>query len=193
MRLLGDTPASLAVTVEEFERAMPWIESDDFELTIEAFLQAAQEVVEVASNRPLTTRDVELEFPIVDGFCRWWLPVAPVSAVTSVIAIEPLGDDATIDNAEVSLQRGHDEPCLWFSDAALEIANVCAAKSVRVQATVGYDDGMAPTALKRAIILLVREWYDAGVSMGDLNETKVSFGVKALIKQQRYVRPGELG
>lgn len=194
MRLLGNDPLPLAVSVEDFGKAMPWIEVDD-PLTIESYLRAAQEVVEVASRHPLTERAVEIEFDLAEahGFRRWWFPIAPVSAVTSVMAIQPLVAETAIALDQVSVQRGHDEPQLWLTDAALAIADPSKTQSVRVEATVGYAEEKLPKGLARAIILIVKEWYDAGVSIGDLTEASVSFNVKALIKQQRYCRPREFG
>ena len=194
MRLLGNDPLPLAVSVEEFGKAMPWIEVDD-PLTIESYLRTAQEVVEVASRRPLTERAVEIEFDLAEahGFRRWWFPVAPVSAVTSVTAVQPLVAETAIALDQVDVHRGHDEPQLWLTDAALAIADPSKAQSVRVEATVGYAEGELPKGLAHAIILIVKEWYDAGVSIGDLTEASVSFNVKALIKQQRYYRPREFG
>jgi uncharacterized phiE125 gp8 family phage protein len=194
MRLLGNDPLPLAVSVEDFGKAMPWIEVDD-PLTIESYLRAAQEVIEVASRRPLTERAVEIEFDLAEahGFRRWWFPIAPVSAVTSVTAVQPLVAETAIALDQVDVQRGHDEPQLWLTDAALAIADPSKAQSVRVEATVGYAEGKLPNGLAHAIILIVKEWYDAGVSIGDLTEASVSFNVKALIKQQRYYRPREFG
>lgn len=194
MRLLGNDPLPLAVSVEDFGKAMPWIEVDD-PLTIEGYLRAAQEVVEVASRRPLTERAVEIEFDLAKahGFRRWWFPIAPVSAITSVKAVQPLVAETAIALDQVSVQRGHDEPQLWLTDAALAIAYPSRAQSVRVEAAVGYAEGKLPKGLAHAIILIVKEWYDAGVSIGDLTEASVSFNIKALINQQRYYRPREFG
>ncbi len=194
MRLLENGPPPLAVSVESFGKALPWIEVDD-PLTIEGYLRAAQEVVEIASRRPLTERAVEIEFDIarVHGFRRWWFPIAPVSAVTSVTAVQPLVAETEIALDQVSLHRGHDEPQLWLTDAALAIANLCTVQTLRLEATVGFAAGKLPQGLVQAIILIVKEWYDAGVSIGDLAEASVSFNVKALIKQQRYYRPREFG
>lgn len=194
MRLLGNDPLPLSVSVEDFGKAMPWIEVDD-PLTIESYLRAAQEVVEVASRRPLTERAVEIEFDLTQahGFRRWWFPIAPVSAVTSVTAVQPLVAETAIALDQVSVERGYDEPQLWLTDAALAIADPCSVQTVRLEATVGYAAGKLPSALGQAIILIVKEWYDAGVAIGDLTEASVSFNVKALIKQQRYYRPREFG
>ncbi|MGB0661322.1 MAG: head-tail connector protein [Mangrovicoccus sp.] len=194
MRRLGSATLVLAVSVENFGQAMPWIEVDD-PLTVESYLYAAQEVVEVASRRPLTERAVEIEFDLAEahGFRRWWFPIAPVTEVTSVTAVQPLVAETVIDLDQVSLQRCHDEPQLWLTDAALAIADPSKAQSVRVEATVGYAQGELPRGLAHAIILIVKEWYDAGVSIGDLTEASLSFSTKALIKQQRYYRPREFG
>lgn len=194
MRLLDNDPPALAVTVENFGKALPWIEVDD-PATVEIYLRAAQEVVEVASRRPLTSRAVEIEFDLGDayGFRRWWFPIAPVSAVTSITAVQPLVSETVIELDQASVQRGHDEPQLWFSDTALAIADPCVAQTIKVQATVGYAAGTLPPALGQAIILIVKEWFDAGVSIGDIADASVSFNVKALIKQQRYFRPREFG
>lgn len=194
MQLIGSDPVELAVSVEEFGGSMPWIEADST-LTIEAYLRAAQSVVEVASRRILTPRSVAFEFDLsdADGFCRWWFPVAPIVEVTAIAAKHPLKADVPVLLADVGLHRGFEEPQLVFDAPALAIACPGLAESVRVEATVGYDTDPPREALKHAIILLVKEWYDAGVSIGELAEANVAFGVQALIRQRRYQRPKEFG
>lgn len=194
MRLLGNDEPPLAVSTDDFGKAMPWIEVDDPQ-TITAYLRVAQEVIEVASRRPLTERQVEIEFECCDpnALQRWWFPVAPVKSVDAVTIVNS-GNvaDSQLDQAALGLLRLYrefDEPQLSFENVDL----ASTAKFVRVAATVGYAEGKAPEGLKHAIILLVKEWYDAGLSIGELSEDSVSFNVKALIRQKRYQRPGVLG
>lgn len=175
-----------AVTVEEFKRAIhvrPEDTEDDSAFL--GLLSAAQAVVETATNRPLTPRVALLSGRAGIGL-RWWLPCAPVSAVTQM-EWRNAGVWADLDLTGVYLEQGDDEPQLVFPAGFWDGVNDGAA--LRVTAAVG--GAIVPKLLWQAIILMASEWYEAGINPETGEAPRLSFGVRALIRQGRYKRPCE--
>ncbi len=187
MKVLGDITG--AVSVAEFKRAVHLVADDTADdLLIDGLLVAAQETVETGTNRPLTRRSVELSINAGLGL-RWWFPCAPVVEVTAIEWQTSAGDWQSADLAGVVLQKAHDEPQLIFPASIWGDAPDGAP--VRITANVGFD--VVPRSLSQAIILLAKEWFEAGISLDDVASAppRLSFGVRALMKQKRYRRPCE--
>ncbi|KPU83703.1 hypothetical protein JI58_07960 [Marinosulfonomonas sp. PRT-SC04] len=189
MKYIGTAALAGAVTAADFKAAIHLtIDESDDDALIGAYLAAATEVVETAARRPLLQRPVE--FSVANGgWLRWWFPVAPVTEITAVSYHTGDGVWVDLDLAGVRLAMGHDEPqMLLSSDLGSILSN---AVEIRVQATVGHDQAAVPLGLRQAIILITKDWYDAGISVEETEYLKVSFGCRALIKQARYQRPCE--
>ncbi|WP_226550845.1 head-tail connector protein [Celeribacter naphthalenivorans] len=179
----GEVPS--AVSVADFKRATHFSGGDqDDDLSLAAYLMAAQEVVETASGRPIGARSVRFEVPIQAGCLRWWFPVAPVSALSKVQGLIG-GAWADLDVSAARVEFGHDEPQFVMSTGFLSAGQT----AIAVEATVGIDGGAREKALKQAVILIAKSWFEAGIAVEDFSEAKMSFGAKALIKQARYKRP----
>lgn len=176
----------LAVSAEQVRRAVH-ITEDAEDPLLEAYLAAAQEVVETACRRPLLPRDAIIETRKMGGSC-WWFPVAPVQ---ELIGIEVQGRDglwAELITDDVVLMSAFDEPKLRFPEGYLGDSG-----AIRVAASVGYPADQLRKGMCQAIIMLTKEWYDAGIAIEQTGEITVSFGVERLIKQNRYKRPAEWG
>ena len=181
----GFTPA---VSVDDFKRAADILpEEVANDAAYRLHLDAAEDVVTTASATPLTPRTLTLTFP---GNCghSWLVPVRPV---TNIVQIEYLDDDdvfQTVTTSGVALLRGDDEPRLRFAVEwwdALPRADV-----FRVTLGVGLSEGNANgAALRNAIILLAKEWFDANSDLEEMRKQPITFGFERLIRQQRYRRP----
>lgn len=168
MRGLETRPEPV-LTVDQFRRAASFDGEEDDD-TIAMFIEAATDVVETATRRPLMPRDVEFAVPEGD-WQEWWLPVAPVLSV--------------LDAGAGELRNAFDEPRL------LRGSGLGATLRVRV----GYEiRDQVPPALVNAVILLAKEWLDFGMALpGDGSALPpLSFGAIRLIKQRRYKRPMEV-
>ena len=183
-------PITPAVDFAEFSRATH-VDGGDDQVSIEAYLLAAQEVVETGMRRPLTRRTVQFEFDLACAgeFQEWFFPVAPVSSILKVSSWTGVTGDVEIAPGEYTLARGFDEPKLCFSWVAM--SELSGAQTVKVEAEIGYDVSFIPATSKQAIILIAKEWFDQGIGIGDAGEAHLSFGSKNLIKQNRYYRPCE--
>lgn len=163
-------PVALPVSLVEFKRAVH-VDAEADDLLIADLLAAAAEVVETAAGRAMAPRLVAFETP-AGYWSRWYFPIAPVI------------DLVEASDASVLLQRGFDEPALQRAPAE---------GAVTLQARCGYaDPDRIPRGLRQAVILIAREWYEAGFSSGEATPPPLSFGVQRLIRQARYRRPAEV-
>ncbi|RVV99707.1 hypothetical protein EKE94_03225 [Mesobaculum littorinae] len=183
MERLDDQVPDLVVSVQAFKRAVHLPEDelgDDAALT--GYLLAAQDVVETATRRPLAPcrlRFVERGGP----WRRWWLPVAPVTAIEMVEVAQ--GDAwVALDANAWRLELGHDEPQLVLAHPADRLGGAPGVVRATVQA-----GGPAPRRLTQAIILMVKGWHEAGIAIEPAEPPKLSFGEERLIRQNIYRRP----
>jgi len=187
MRVIGGGVPE-AVSVSMFKRATHFSGGDqDDDLSLAAYLSAAQEVVETASRRPIGARSVRFEAALIgDGAqtLRWWFPVAPVEALTKVQGLVG-GVWQDLDRSLVRFEFGYDEPQFVMPSGFLSSGETALA----IEATVGADGDARTAALKQAIILITKGWFEAGIAVEDMSEPRLSFGAKALINQARYCRP----
>ena len=187
MRFIGVGPLALAVSDIEFKRAVHILETEtDDDLLIKAYLEAAIEVVETACRRPMLPRSVEFMTPAGFWTC-WWVPVAPVESIDRLSYLDEGGAWVDILAADYSVSGNFDEPVLKLGEDLRSSA--LGSKPLRVQATVGYLGATYPRAMKQAVILMVKEWFEAGIAVDEAVSSKLSFGISTLIKQHRYARP----
>ncbi|MGB1388624.1 MAG: hypothetical protein ACPG61_07030 [Paracoccaceae bacterium] len=178
------TAAAGPVTKEDFKRSIHMLEAetDDDDL-IDDLIAAAVAVVDTGTAHPMAAADFEFDVPAGPWGC-WWFPVRPVNSVAKVEVMDADGVWTGDDAGGAYVVRGHDEPRLILPDALAE--SVRAAQAVRVTANVGG----APTQQHRqAVILLVKEWRDAGIAVEKIDAADLSFHIRALMKQVRYRRP----
>jgi uncharacterized phiE125 gp8 family phage protein len=183
----GEIPQ--AVSVETFKRSVHMMDGDaEDDAAIGLLLVAAQQVVVTATGRPFSPLDFAFYIPASD-WCRWWFPCMPVVLIDSVEVEDSDGEWTALEASDYRLSRQADEPQLVLSQSL-----PCDADTVRVLAQVGFEtNAVATTPLRHAIILLTKEWFEAGIAVEDpANPPRLSFGVRALIRQQRYRRPCEM-
>ncbi|EBA11789.1 hypothetical protein [Roseobacter sp. CCS2] len=188
MRYIGAAVIASVVTVLDFKRAIHLTPDDaDDDVLIAAYLLAAQELVETAIACPLAPRPYEFTAPAC-AWSAWWFPVRPVVSLDEMAVRDEAGIWAELDTAEAFVVQMYDEPRLVVPDAI--IAELRCATEVRVRATAGIDARVQRA--EQAIILTVKEWLDAGISIDGAEPPKMTFGAHNLIRQVRYRRPYEI-
>ena len=184
MQITGTIPQ--AVSVAEFKRALHvMVDDTDDDTLFDALLIAAQDVVETGTNRPMTPRTAVLTCRSL-GYRRWFPPVAPVTEITAV-AWNDAGAWVELGLVGVHLEQHHDTPQIVFPEGYFD--GVSDGAELRVTAQIGPD--AVDRKLAQAVMLVASDWYEAGIEPDKDQRTTVSFGSRALMKQNRYLRPCE--
>lgn len=194
MHYVGEAARPLAVSVDAFKLAshvLPGDVSDD--AVFAGLLRAAQSLVERVTGRPIGPGLFEFEFIAPRGLLQWWFPCAPVVMLDSVALIDADGAEVAQPLAGLSLIMPGTEPQVVFNDGWAGRA-MLPAQAIRLRAVVGLaaSDERAEVA-KQAIILQAREWYVAGLSLGEaVDVPEITFGIRRLLRLQQYRRPYEM-
>ena len=165
-------------------------ETADNDALILTLIKAAREHVETFTRRALITQtwDLKLDaFPC--GYLgRLTLPMAPVSAVSSISYLDTSGATQTWSSAYYravlfagpKAPRSYIEPAYGYSYPST--LDVSAAATVRFVCGYGTDPSTVPAGVKAAIKLLVGHWFEnrAAVNVGNL-VTDLPRGVDALL------------
>jgi uncharacterized phiE125 gp8 family phage protein len=190
MRVIETGPILPAVDLATFKSSVHIAVDDlDDDAALTTALEAAESLVSIATGRPLTPR--AMEFTVTRGtWCRWWFPTLPVQDLLALAIDDGAGGwvDQSLDGAWV--QQQHDEPQLVLGSAWA--GHSAGGDVLRVQARVGYDGVNPAPQLKQAMILIAKEWFEAGIAIEGEAPPRLSFGGHRLIKQVRYRRPCEV-
>lgn len=146
-------PANLPVTVDEV-RARLRIDAADDESDVELLIGAATDHVEKYCNTPLVSRTVEVK---CDSFADMaYLPVAPVSAMTSIVYTDTAGAEQTLPDTVYELRADGLVASVVLKPTQVW-PTVQANSRITVTATVGYAE--VPPAVKHAILLYIGDAY----------------------------------
>lgn len=189
-----EIPTTLPVTLAEVKAALDigYVEKDDL---IEGLMAAAVSYLDGWSGilgRCLCEQTWRQDF---DYFC--WdlrLPMFPVLSVSSVKYTDTNGVEQTVAASSyqvltdglgsfVRFRNGFSFPTTKaFESAAVRVTYVCGHED-------GDDENPVPQAIKQAIVLLVRHWFDnpSAVVIGATVE-KLPFAVDALLAPYRRIR-----
>lgn len=141
-------------------------------------LAAAVDVVETSARRFLSPRRVTFE-EVGAGLSVWNLPAGPVAAIEAVEIWNGSGWDPV---AGAVGWRLYNEPSIVFPDAV--------PAGALVQAVCQCGDADPPLTLVQAVKLLAGEWLDAGAIDRGPDGPRLSFGVRNLIRLDRFERVG---
>lgn len=187
MRYTGTSDNPLIVTAADFKNATH-IRAEDIadDAAFDVILRAAQEAVLDATARPAPEGEYEFEFDYT-GWRRWWFPCAPVVSIDKVEATDEDGNWVEQSLTGTRLIQPWTEPQLLLP-ATLDAS----ADQVRITATCGHGAARIPQKLRQAIILLAKEWQDAGITVDATDiAPRLTMGARRLISSLRYMRPHE--
>jgi len=182
---LLEPPLDAAVPLD-LVKAHLAVDDDERDALIEAHLAAATEYAERYTGRAIMPQVWE---GVVDAFpaAGIVLPVGPVTEVEEVAWLDEAGAETVVDPAlywsDRSGRTARVEPRdAWPSGAALR------SGAVRVRWTAG--DGVCPSAMQAAILLLVGHWFAnrEAVVVG-AGSGEVPLGVKVLLDRHRRFAP----
>lgn len=154
---------------------------------LESFLRAALSAIEARTGKILISRDFSYTVE------RWRrpeaqvLPVAPVSAVSSIEIRDAAGMPEVVDPGDYRLLKDSQEPVLRATGSRLPM--VPTQGSVVIGFTAGYaaDWGGLPADLGQAVMLLAAHYYEYRDETA-LTQGCMPFGVTSLIERYRMMR-----
>lgn len=187
-------PTFLAVSIGEAKQQIR-VEADesDEDAYIKALIEDATELVGDLSDRTLaqTAYTLKLDrFPVGSGRYRStepvYLPKPELVSVDEVRYTDENGDTQTLDTVQVSTGLRSvivpDYDTCW--PATRRISN-----AVEIDYTSGHASATAiPRRARRAILLLIGDWFRNREDAGDRKQHTIPNGVQALIEQ---LRPGD--
>lgn len=146
------------------------------------YLRGAMAAIEGRTGKALIARD----FRLILSTWRWpdaqALPVAPVSAVASVMLVNAAGVPALVEAARWRLVVDRHRPQIVAAGAVLPMAP--AGGRIEVDFTAGFGVWTdVPDDLRQAVLLLAAQYYD-----GRTGSAALSGGVEALLARWVPIR-----
>lgn len=162
-------------------------DDDVQDVLAEGYLRAALAAVEGRTGKALLARDFLLEMPDWRSGEGQALPVAPVSAVTSV-TFKDAGGAATVLSA-VAYRLLKDTHRPKIVPVGMSLPSPGVGGSVEVAFTAGFGPAWSdvPRDLGQAVFLLAAQFHENRHDAGD-RASVLPFGVMALIERWRTVR-----
>ena len=157
------------------------------EALLRQYLRAAIAQVEQRTGRALLARGFVLRLNRWRDEYAQTLPLAPVSAVNSVILVDAVGGETTVPAGVYALQADGARPRLVALGVALPTIATSGAVVIAFTAGFGPDWADLPADLRQAVLLLAAQYYEHR-DTGPAAET--DFGVQALLERWRDIRIG---
>lgn len=175
-----------AVSAADYKRDRGILEADaGQDAAIASYLLAAQELVERAVGRPMTTRSYGVELPL-GGWARWWVTMRPITSIDEVTLLERGKADVTVNPAELTLEAAETEPQIVLPSS---LASRAAGPRLRLEMTAGATVPPVPEQMRQAVMLIAADWHEAQISIDGREPLATNFGAERLIRQVRYRPP----
>lgn len=151
---------------------------------LEVCLRSAMAAIEVRIGKALMKRSFRWELTRWISKTAQGLPIAPVSAVNSVILVDGVGVETLVDGHIYMLERDAQNPRISgdlpsIPDKGRAILEFDAGYG-------GWDD--VPADLRQAVLLQAASFYENRTGEGRVNG--MPFGVNALLEGYRPIRIG---
>jgi len=154
-----------------------------------AYLRAAIQAIEARIGKALIARSFRLRLSQWRDPCGEVLPLAPVTAVTSVVLIGRDGGETVLEPASWRLEPDMHAPRLCPAGWMLPTVPTGGAVEVVFEAGFGAHWRDVPPDLAQAVMLLAAEYHEnRHASDAPSGRGVMPFGVMALIERWRLVR-----
>jgi len=151
-----------------------------------AYLRAAIATIEARTTKALITRGFSWTLTAWRDLAAQALPLAPVSAITSLSIFDRLGAEEVIDSAKYVLELDMHRPRLISTGYTLPVIPVGGSAVILFDAGFGAAWSDVPVDLTHAVLMLAAYYYEnRGTHPG---EAEVPAGVVSLIARYRPVR-----
>ncbi len=151
-----------------------------------AYLRAAIATLEARTSKALLTRSFSWTLTAWRDLAAQALPIAPVSAISSLSIVDRLGAEEVIDTAKYVLERDLHRPRLTSTGYTLPVIPVGGVAVIGFDAGFGAAWADVPADLAHAVMMLAALYYEnRGTHPG---EAEMPAGVASLIARFRPVR-----
>jgi len=155
---------------------------------LERSLRAATAVIERRTGKTLFSRDFRLTVEAWSDADRQVLPLAPVSAVTSVTLRDAEGTVTVVDPSSWRLIRDFQRPSVAGLGGSLP--TLAADGSAEIVFTAGFAATWSglPADLGQAVLLLAAHFHENRHAASEAGGEAIPFGLLALLERWRQVR-----
>jgi len=151
-----------------------------------AYLRAAIATIEARTSKALLTHWLRWTLSAWRDLAAQVLPVAPVSAITSLAIVDRLGVEEAIDPSRYTLEVDLHRPRLMSTGYTLPVIPVGGTAVIVFDAGFAADWSGLPSDLTQAVMMLAASYYEnRGTNPG---EPELPQAVTALIARYRPVR-----
>ncbi len=154
---------------------------------LEAYLRAAMAAIEARTGKILVSRAFTWTLTAWRDLASQALPVAPVSAITSLTITDRLGVDELVDPSRYLLEQDMQRPKLVSTAICLPAIPVGGTVVIGFDAGFGAAWSDIPADLNHAVMLLAGHFYEHRHDTST-TEGAMPHGVDALIQRYRTVR-----
>lgn len=149
--------------------------------TLTALIIAAREYCELYTRKALAPQTIEL---YLDYFpTDIYLPLPPVTSVTSIIYTDYLGVATTVTNTDYIVDAINNRIVLVY-DKTWPSFTPYATNPIKITYVAGYTSATIPKAIKQAMLLLIGHWYINREATGTADKP-IEFSVRNLLSLHR--------
>ncbi|PVA08056.1 head-tail connector protein [Thalassorhabdomicrobium marinisediminis] len=156
---------------------------------LDGFLRTALAAIEARTGKALLERTFSWTVTRWRAADAQALPLAPVSAIVSLVLTDAGGGAVTVDADRYQLRPDIQRPVLAARGATLPPVPTGGSATVTMLAGFGPDWSDLPADLAQAVLLLAAHYYEYRHEM-QYDGGCMPFGVSALIERHRTVRLG---
>ncbi|RSK33660.1 hypothetical protein EJA01_09595 [Rhodovulum iodosum] len=154
---------------------------------LKALLRAALAAVEARTGKALLARSFTFAVDAWREADRQALPVAPVTAILSVVLLDRAGEVHPVDADTYVLRRDTHRPQLAAVSGALPVVPLGGSAEIAFEAGFGADWAQVPADLAQAVMLLAAHYHEHRHEAA-LGDGGMPFGVMELVERWRTVR-----
>ncbi|HHL20743.1 MAG TPA: hypothetical protein ENJ52_04370 [Aliiroseovarius sp.] len=154
---------------------------------LENFLRAALSAIEARTGKALFSRSFQWTLTAWRDLAAQALPVAPVTAITSLSIVDRLGTTEVIDPSKYVLEQDMHRPRLVATTFCLPAIPVAGSAVIVFDAGFGAAWTDIPFDLRQAVLLLAAHYYEHR-SDAAASGREIPHGVTSLIQRYRNVR-----
>lgn len=154
---------------------------------LENYLRSAMAAIEARTGKIMLSRQFMWSLTAWRNLSQQAFPIAPISAITSVKALDRLDVATVVDPAKYKLEKDDHRPQILSIGGCLPSINIGGSVEIVFDAGYGTAWGDLPADLSHAAMLLAAHYYE-NRHINAMQDAGMPFGVTTLIERYRTVR-----